>query len=262
MPRTIVWLTFLLSAAWTVRAQTVIRTQDGVTIRSTAELLEKTDKRDKYRVTISASNGNPLDLFYAVQKKPQPNGTNGLGKSDPKHFAEVMLTNPGSLKDFMGGTVKLNGDQTSEMTGRDEILFRIPAGALISGEMTVFVRSGKQPEFSCQFTGPLRPRDAFRTGTDVPNPGIPGQTSGVPASNNVWTSSCNNPDQQLFRRPGSNGKQELVMTYRGRQTIWQQTSANVYEKAGRSGARITHEPTADIYTYTHIDGAVCIWRRR
>ena len=262
MPRILAWLTVLLSAAWAGRAQNVLRTQDGITIRATSELLEKSDKKDKFRVIITASNGNPQDMFYAVQKKPQPNGTTGLGKSDPRHFVEVMLTNPGSLKDFMGGTIKLSGDQTSELTGRDEILFRIPAGAGITGEMTILVRSGKQPEFSCQFTGPIRSRDAFLGGTDVPVSGQPGQPGMIPTGTMVWTSSCNNPDQQLFRRPGSNGKQELVMTYRGKQTVWQQISAGVYEKPGRPGARITHEPAADIYTYTHIDGAICIWRRR
>lgn len=235
-----------------------LKTQDGVTIQSSTELLEKTDKRDKYRVIIKAINSTPVDVFYAVAKKPQTNGTMGLGKSDPRHFAMIMLTNPGSLKDFVGGAVKLSGDQTSELTGRDEILFRIPAGANISGEMIVHVRSGKQPELSCEITGPLRPREAFLNGGNPTGTIAPG----TPNNNMSWASSCNGSDQSLFRRPAANGRTELVMTSNGKQIIWQQTAIGVFEKPGQTNARITHEPVADIYTYTHIDGAVCLWRKR
>ena len=240
---------------------TPLKTQDGLAIQSSSALLERTDKRDKYRVVIKAINSNQTDVFYAVAKKPQPNGTTGLGKSDPKHFALIMLTNPGSLKDFMGGTIKLSGDQTSELTGRDEILFRIPGGACITGEMTVYVRSGKQPELSCEMTGPLRPREAFHQNGNPTGSDIPGQTPGNP-NNLTWTSSCNGSDHILYRRPAANGRTELVMTSKGRQIIWQQTATGVFEKPGQTNARITHEPVADIYTYTHIDGAVCLWRKR
>jgi hypothetical protein len=245
------------------RDTSVLRSQEGVIVRSITELIEKTEKRDKYRVIVTAVNGNPFDVFYPIAKKPQPNGTTGLGKSDPKHFALIILTNPGSFKDFMvGGSLKLSGDQTSDLTGRDEILFRIPAGANIVGEMTVYVRSSKRPELSCEITAPIKHRDAFLGGGPASGIGIPGQPSANTSPGMVWISKCNDGDQQLYRRPGQNGKTELIMTGRGRQTIWQQTSTGVFEKPGQTNARITHEPSSDIYTYTHIDGVVCLWRKR
>lgn len=232
----------------------VLKSQDGMVVRYLAQCTEKSEKRDKFRVFVTAVNGTPFDLYYPIAKKPQPNGTLGLGKSDPRHFSEILLTNPGSLKDFMGGTLRLSGQQTTEVTARDEILFRIPRGDRISGEMTVTVRAGQKPNLSCNFTSTLKLKDAL-----LGQPVGPAVTAvkGV-----TWTSSCAGPDMVLSQRIGAGGTPELVIAIGGRLIVWRQTLPGVFEKPGETNSRITHDRAADIYTYTHIDGAVCLWRRR
>lgn len=92
----------LLCLAITVRSQDrgVLKVQDGVEVGYELQLLGKDEKRDRYRITVTATNKGGADIYYAVAKKAQPNGTSGLGRSDDRHFVEVMVNNPASFKDI------------------------------------------------------------------------------------------------------------------------------------------------------------------
>lgn len=244
----------LLCLATTVRSQDrgVLKVQDGVEVGYELQLLGKDEKRDRYRITVTATHKGGSDIYYAVAKKPQPNGTSGLGRSDDRHFAEVMVNNPASFKDIFSANAKLAGEQTSEETTRNEILFRIPKGSVIRREFDFVMKPGKRPEMSCNFGTALRSRESLL--------GVPGSGNGG-GVDGMWTSGCGNVRMQLTQRRNDRGQTELVQGVNGRTNVWLQLSEGIYERPGRPGARLTYDRISGRFTYTHTDGVVCQWTR-
>lgn len=230
----------------------ILKVQDGVEIGYELQLTGKDEKRDRYHIVVTATHKGGSDIYYAVAKKPQPNGTSGLGRSDDRHFVEVMVNNPASFKDLFSANAKLAGEQTSEETTRNEILFRIPKGTVIRREFDFVMKPGKRPEMSCNFGTALRSREALL--------GVPGSGNGS-GIDGLWTSGCGNVRMQLTLRRNDRGQTELVQGVNGRTNVWLQLSEGIYERPGRPGARLTYDRLSNRFTYSHTDGVLCQWTR-
>jgi len=230
----------------------VLKVQDGVEVGYELQLLGKDEKRDRYRLTVTATNKGAADIYYAVAKKPQPNGTSGLGRGDDRHFVEVMVSNPASFKDIFSANARLAGEQTSEETTRNEILFRVARGAVVKREFDFVMKPGKRPEMSCNFATALRSREALL--------GVPGSGNAA-GVDGFWTSGCGNVRMQLTQRRNDKGQTELVQGVNGRTNTWLQVSDGIYERPGRSGARLTYDRLSGRFTYSHTDGVICQWTR-
>ena len=90
MIRMFAWIIFFQTNGPLIEALTMLKPVDGMAIQSTSELLEKTDKRDKYRVIIKAANGKTEELMTSNGK------TNLLATDRRRYICKTRRTVPGS----------------------------------------------------------------------------------------------------------------------------------------------------------------------
>lgn len=55
---------------------------------------------------------------------------------------------------------------------------------------------------------------------------------------------------------------QLVQMINGKQQVWQMISENIFEKINDKSASLTYNKTGNIFTYTNVDGVICMWNKK
>lgn len=227
-----------------------IGSQSGINLSYQLSKIEESDKRDRYKLVVTAENVNPHDVYYTIAMKKQPDGQFRLNSYDNFALAEVYAKNATGLMGVLNDAAKITGEQTKAVTKTNEVLFKLAKGQMLTGEVRFAVKPGQKPELVSKFNRPVKKIEEY----DM-------TASGEPLVGS-WISNCGNVSMTL--KPGKNdkGQDVIYQTVNGRQNVWLMISENVFEKPGDKQATVTFNRTGNIYTYTNLDGVVCIWSKK
>lgn len=242
-----------LMSSFVTSAQTsgTLNSQDGITVTyEVSKVSDNNDKKDKYIIVATAVNTNEYDLYYAV---PMTKGTDGkykLNSFDNKSFCEVSSKNATGIMGFLGESAKLTGEETSINTRGNEVLFRVRKGQTIRADVKFSVKIGQTPIVSNNFRMRLKRMEEF----DLPinNSVVNGQ----------WEANCGNVRMNLVLVKNDLGQTMITQTVNGKQQVWFMVSENYFEKPGDKSASLTYNKSANIFTYTNVDGVICIWSKK
>jgi len=224
--------------------------QSGINLSYQLTKLEESDKRDRYKLVVVAENTNPHDVYYTIPMKKQPDGQFRLNSYDNMALCEAYPKNATGLMGVLNDAAKITGEQTKAVTKTNEVLFKLSRGQVLTGEVRFAVKPGQKPEIVSKFNRPTRKIEEY----DMTAAGEP--------LTGAWVSNCGNVSMTL--KPGKNdkGQDVIYQTVNGRQNTWLMISENVFEKPGDKQATVTFNRTGNIYTYTNMDGAICIWSKK
>lgn len=224
--------------------------QSGINLSYQLSKIEASEKRDRYRLVVTAENVNSHDVYYTIAMKKQPDGQFRLNSYDNFSLAEVYAKNATGLMGVLNEAAKITGEQTKAVTKNNEVLFKLAKGQVLTGEVRFAVKPGQKPELVSKFNRPIKKIEEY----DM-------TASGEPLTGS-WISNCGNVSMTL--KPGKNdkGQEVIYQTVNGRQNTWLMISDNIFEKPGDKQATLTFNKTGNIYTYTNLDGVVCIWSKK
>lgn len=242
----------MMSLCLSVNAQERIplNGQSGINLSYQLSKIEESDKRDRYKLVVTAENVNPYDVYYTIAMKKQTDGQFRLNSYDNFSLAEVYPKNATGLMGVLNDAAKITGEQTKAVTKNNEVLFKLAKGQVLSGEVRFAVKPGQKPELVSKFNRAVKKIEEY----DMTSTGEPLTGS--------WISNCGNVSMTL--KPGKNdkGQEVIYQTVNGRQNTWLMISDNIFEKPGDKQATLTFNKTGNIYTYTNLDGVVCIWSKK
>ena len=243
---------FLVSTVLFLNAQTKgeLNSQDGITVRYELNKRSSSDKKDKYSLVVTVVNTNDYDLYYSVPMMKQPDGQYKLNSFENKAFCEAGSTNSTGLMSVLGDKVKIVGQQTGLITQNNEVLFKISKGQSITSDVKFTVKPGENPIITNSFRVGLKKLELFDVGIN----GL--------FINGTWVGNCGNIPMGLSLSKSPTGQTILNQTVSGRQQTWIMVSDNIFEKSNDKNATITYNRTGNVFTYTHVDGVVCIWTKR
>lgn len=224
--------------------------QSGVNLSYQLFKLEESDKKIRYRLLVTAENGNAHDIFYSIAMKKQADGQFRLNSYENMSLCEVYPKNATGLMGVLMDAAKITGSETKIITKNNEVLFKLAKGQVLTSELRFNVKPGQTPDITSKFNRPIRKIEEF----DM-SPSGESLTAG-------WISNCGNISMTLKSAQNDKGQQIILQSVNGRQNTWLMISENVYEKPGDKQATLTFNKTGNIYTYSNTDGVVCIWSRK
>lgn len=230
--------------------KTPLNGQSGINLFYQLSKIETSEKRDRYKLVITAENVNPYDVYYTIPMKKQTDGQFRLNSYDNFSLAEVYAKNATGLMGVLNDAAKITGEQTKAVTKNNEVLFKLAKGQILTGEVRFAVKPGQKPELISKFNRPIKKIEEYD------------MTPGGEPLTGAWVSNCGNIPMTL--KPGKNdkGQDVIYQNVHGRQNTWLMISENVFEKPGEKQATLTYNRTGNVYTYTNIDGVVCIWSKK
>lgn len=249
-----VFILTLLSSMFFFNAQAqtsgTLNGRDGITLKYELSKIDDKDKKDQYVVVFTAINTNDYDLYYAVPMMKQKDSTYKLNSFENKSFCDLVVKNSTGLKSLIDNRAKVSGMETQFTTRTNEVLFKISKGQTMSGDLKFYVKSDQIPVLTNEFRTTLRKLDEFDIGINAL------------FINGAWEMSCGNTRMSLSLIKTERGQVQLVQLVNGKQQVWHMVSENVFEKINDKSATLTYNKIGNIFTYSNIDGAVCMWNKR
>jgi hypothetical protein len=224
--------------------------QSGINLSYQLTKLEESDKRDRYKLVVVAENTNPHDVYYTIAMKKQQDGQFRLNTYENMALCEAYPKNATGLMGVLNDAAKITGEQTKAVTKTNEVLFKLSRAQVLTSEVRFAVKPGQKPEIVSKFNRPTRKIEEY----DMTAAGEP--------LTGAWISNCGNVSMTLKPSKNDKGQDVIYQTVNGRQNTWLMISENVFEKPGDKQATVTFNRTGNIYTYTNMDGAICIWSKK
>ncbi len=150
--RKVLFLTlFIQSTILFAQEKVELKNQDGVFVSYTLTKIDGDEKKDQYTLTVQAENKNDFDVFYT--------GTASTASASlVSSFTSIKVS---KVVGFLAAnSLSLNGSETGLFTTRNEPLFRINKGQLVTRELTFKVKTGDIPVITCSFSRSLK-KEAF-----------------------------------------------------------------------------------------------------
>ena len=224
--------------------------QNGIKLSYQLTKLKDNDKKDQYLVVFTAVNKNDYDLYYSVPMMRQKDSSYKLNSFEKKSFWDLVIKNSTGLKSILDNRAEVSGQETQLTTRNHEVLFKVSKGQTMTGDLKFFVKSAQDPVFSNEFKAVLKRLDEFDIGIN----GL--------FINGSWEVNCGGTKMSLSLIKNERSQVQLLQLVNGKQQVWQMVSENIFEKINDKSASLTYNKTGNIFTYTNVDGVICMWTKK
>ncbi len=231
------------------QVEKVVSTSDGLEISYKYQKIEDGSSKDKYVVSVTATNKNNYGLYYGVKTAKGANGmitTDGLASTS---VAKLVVRN--SVGFLASDDIKIKGEQTNLFAnGQQLALFKFDAGRFYNYEQTFHVKHGDS--LIVTFSYNYSPKDIQSFDVDVTQASLEG----------LYKTSCGGASFSLSIHTDINtNKTYLIQAVNGRQVKWFKTSDFTFTRDFDNYTTITYDKTRAVYYYSNIDGTNCEWTK-
>lgn len=224
--------------------------QNGIKLSYQLSKIKGSNKKDQYVVVFTAYNKNDFDLYYAVPMMRQKDSSYKLISFEKKPFWELVIKNSTGLNSLLDNRAGVSGEQTQLTTRKNEVLFKISKGQTMTGDLKFFVKSAQVPVFSNESKWVLRRLDEYDIGIN----GL--------FINGSWEVNCGGTKMSLSLTKNEHSQVQLIQLINGKQQVWQMITENIFEKINDKSASLTYNKIGNIFTYTNVDGVICMWTKK